>query len=949
MKRAGAKGHFLHVIRDRLSFSSDVRDLVETLNQDLVATDRMRSRVDSHPAGFVRILSARRLAMAEAYIKVANSESPEEAPMRLATLRHLAHYAFHTKTLSLPLNTARVQIALMKACVRARGDRVRQFELMHDFAVASHGQEAVIRRLLTVHGLLEVPDDGRKLADLDLAWDNHVHDSSSLGRKNPSHLLLDAFIKGISRLTVAYYDPPGPGVYEEVYEAAAILGIRVEVGTEFSVGSAYNRAHFMYIPPQDGKLAGLRAFLAQHEAELRPFNEALAANAAFRQDALNQLLEQFNTVHLPQWNHRYAGIPQLEVPRVTWEDVRRAVPAGRVSRAQVGYVLSEAVGPVLHKRVLYLRNQLEHALFRQRQGGVSQWEVEHLRKQHEEALRDFQESTPFRLQERYVSRGTNADRDSALPDVAALAPLFERAGGRVVMIHPLSVGLAQAVQLILEAHPWLTDIETFNMSDVLRRDPADLRRLNRLVDLLNRGAVDEIVKLLADAQVEGIDPALVEAACATFSQRHLRPSCGSDYIGGHPDVPGMGFVSSIALSKRILRTAKRNGHGALPESIARLLLAKGGDTTSLPEDAQVLFVSKRQHADVNELLTEAAPARVTPLQFWRYLNPTIRLAVKAMIAFVPAYLMVGPWYASLWLGITAFRNIMADVISSSGMLVRAWTLTNVDRDNLGNSILWTGFSVPILTLANHGFNLAAPELGLVEGEFLHKLVRFWVIAFANGLYISSHNRLRGFPASVIRVNFFRTVLSWPLATLASYGMGPLGIPPIVQSKIWSDVVAGLIEGTGKYTRRIRLRERDLLELLHTLHRSPPATVPLTLLDILFVWAVRDGGRPALGRLLRGPDARHLLRSKAERSAVDAEVLRSAHDMLLREFGSEGSIERLTCTVLEHFQGSEAEILCHLIGERHDEFLAWLKTFDAPAGHGHANGNGNGRKPLPMAA
>jgi hypothetical protein len=920
----------LRVLRDGLSFSAEVRNLVDSLNQEMGSPDRLRLRVASHPGGFVRAIAARRISMAEAYAKLTHSLTQGDHATRLAALRHLVHYAWHAKTLSLPLNTARVQIALMKECVRAQGNRNRQLELMQDFAVASYGQEAVIRRLLRELGLIEIPDDGRSLAAIDLAHDGHVHDSSSLGRKTPSQLLLDAFIKGVSKLTVAYYDFDNLDVFDELYEAANILGISVEVGVEFSVGPAFERRHYMYVPPLDGSPEALRAFLAKNHERLQHFRDGLAHNATARQEGLTELLEQFNQVDLPQLNSRFDGVPVLQLPPVSWDDVRQTIPDGRVSRAQVGYVLAAKMRPTLHRRVLYVRNQLEHALFRHRQGGVSSWETAHIRKEYERALEDYRLCTPYLLQERYAGSSKAVDRPSAFPDLDSLGPTFLQCGGRVSFIHPLSVGLQRAAHVLVNGHRWITDVETFNMSDTLLRDPADLRRLNRMVGLLNSGDAEGVLRNLQEWGCSGFDLAGVQAACAAYQSRPLSAVLGSDYMGGHPEVPGMGFIGSSGTPPRTLKGLRRHGHPTVPQSIARTWMRQKVGAPEPGENDQVYFVSRVQAREYNVLGEEAEVEDPFSLVgFWRYLNPGLRLIAKAAVAMVPATLMVGPWYALLWLGITAFRNATADILSSSGLLFKSWSLDNVDKDNLGNSVFWTGFSVPILAAAKQGFDVAWPFLG-VESGFLESLARFWVIAFANGLYISTHNRIRGFPPSVIRGNFFRTVLSWPLATFGSYVFTPLGIPAIVQSKVWSDVVAGIIEGTGKFVRRLRLRQRDLLEVFAALRDAGSSSdaVGIALVDLLYVWARRDRGRAALRQLLA---PRRLDATRRRTDPGHEELTRAAYDRLLREVTSEGSIERLTCAILMHFDGGEAETLTRLVGEHHDAFVQWLTRLPKAAG------------------
>ncbi len=165
---------------------------------------------------------------------------------RLHALKSLVELSLHAKTVSMPLNTARVQIQIMKEAINSQGNRRRQFELIADFSLASYGHEAVIRRLLREFRRVEIPEKNRPLKELDMGWDSHVHDNLSEGRKTPSQLILDAFIKGFSRLTLAYYDISEREVIFEAMEAGRILGIDVSVGIEFSTDGHAQKTFHVY-------------------------------------------------------------------------------------------------------------------------------------------------------------------------------------------------------------------------------------------------------------------------------------------------------------------------------------------------------------------------------------------------------------------------------------------------------------------------------------------------------------------------------------------------------------------------------------------------------------------------------------------------------------------------------------------------------------------------------
>lgn len=202
---------------------------------------------------------------------------------------------------------------------------------------------------------------------------------------------------------------------------------------------------------------------------------------------------------------------------------------------------------------------------------------------------------------------------------------------------------------------------------------------------------------------------------------------------------------------------------------------------------------------------------------------------------------------------------------------------------------------------------------------------------ANGVYISLHNHLRNFDRSVIKANFFRSVLSWPFAA-AFAPIGYLaGIPSIVQAKFWSDVVAGLIEGSGKFSQRFILRKRDLTETLPQLYSSNRNERITAMLDILYIWARAPRGKtclrllllnkPSLGeRVWRTPKAPEEIEIRKKR-------YRAFYNQMLELFSSVGMLNILTEYALSNFPSNDAAVLTDLIGAEMEDFLAWLKDLE----------------------
>ena len=207
--------------------------------------------------------------------------------------------------------------------------------------------------------------------------------------------------------------------------------------------------------------------------------------------------------------------------------------------------------------------------------------------------------------------------------------------------------------------------------------------------------------------------------------------------------------------------------------------------------------------------------------------------------------------------------------------------------------MYTGFSVPLLDWL---VKIVALDRGFGINAHTNVLALYSIMALVNGLYIMSHNLLRGLPKAAAFGNLLRTVLSIPLAlafnTALSLLMAKLGVPDVdgvlqkwatVISKLASDCVAAIIEGLADRRSNVRLREFDYqgklkqlfdtyarLELLHPtqdvakLLESPErlvrelskesrellSTVIVNALDLMYFWLYQPRARTVLTRLMR---------------------------------------------------------------------------------------------------
>ncbi len=831
---------------DRLSFSGKLYKQRRELNERIDRPDPPPAEARSHPLGVARYFKRRRISIAEAYLAVVRDLDSSHAASRLRALRSMMDASLHTQALELPLNAARVQMALMKEAVKARDDRRRQLELLADFSASSRGRSRTIRRLLSELDLVELPE-GLRLEGADAGFDGHVHDAGSSGRKNPTQLLIDAFIKGISRLRVVYGGSSSIAAMEEALEAGAILGVRVDLGIELGVEFEGRRFHFVALLPPARRASGLRRFFAANRRALKKLLEGLEEDQEKRLKAIGREMEAFNEGPLKSLNAPYPDRREFRIPPLRMKDLVRMAGHDRARIDHLGELLWRRWKPIALNRILYLKVA--------RDGRYASAREEY-RTMHPEALRA-----------RYFPRAPQA---STFSDLASTRRILERAGCRLRLARCLEHGPDALRELLERDGDMIDEIEAYDAADA-RPGGEGAAALARIVRAHNASRVRG-----------GLAP--------------IAASLGSDSTERSPELPGMGFLREFFLKgKDLSRYAAR--HEAVPEEAARLAFPGGGRVFRMGRPPGM----RENLVGDGEDLPKPPPPLGRAL---RYLNPSLSGTCLSLIGFAVAALVLGPLFALLWLAITGSRNALVDLLALRGGALRRWSAKGVDWGNVAQSLFWTGFSVPIMAFIKAGFDaywpLAFPAAS--PGSAVFETAKFFFISLANGLYIASHNVLRGFDKPVARANLFRTILSWPLAAVASPLGNALGIPSIVQSKIWSDAVAGLIEGSRKYATALRLRRRDLEEIVPRMLKGRKTRRTVAAFDLLYLFREEPRLRTSLASVLAAD------RSKAREL-----------EAALADPGLDG---RLLGYALSRGRGQAVE-LAGLIAETLPELRAWL--------------------------
>ncbi len=804
-----------------------------------------------HPQGIKELAAPRELRIAYATASLIGVLQSGHAGERITALRSLRDEVLLSTFCHYQRNMARVLLQIMKELVRTVDMEGEEFsagalQLAHEFRLASTGKPAVIRRELARYHLLEMPEEWNQLA-----FDHHVHDANSKGRKRPTHLVLDAWIKGLRQLTVVYYNTVSPGVVKELLTAGELLEIDIQIAIEFSVRFRERAIRFCWEPHGFSDLTDIMKFL-QNDAVVDLLAEGKKV-LHYQEEQIFAVLSRFNEKHLPQLT---AASGQNRVPFSQQEflhfvgsgqptllhlaDFIREGLAGMeisLEKLMESYLLPEQEQAMaeltdsaslteppllqlsfpkllgrlrkLHPASRFVLNQAGLSpqdfleLLYLGGGGVSHIECYNL-KTHGHHLRQHPRPGESEEQKEESRRSLEAS--------FALTSSLQRA-----LNEDNVIALKQAVRAIIEDYE--RQLEACQQRVLVKKDDTSVlgKMKQRRLDLLD---------LLGNLKV-----------FHTFYRRkRLHCRLGSSSTGRAAEYHfGMGMVVVDTLPlyarKQLKRRLPRGRHAMLPVR-AELTFNRHNNGKKEWQDWSIneIIVDFGRQGNIATLggnkKGKNKKRAASPLF---YLNSNLKNSLKIIIGFLPAlatFMLTKEWWllawfgAPIWFGITGLRNIIQSVLGGGGLRrspLLSWDYF-VNWGRVADSLFFTGFSVPLLDWLVKSVILAD---GLNITTATSPVVMYAVMGLANGIYISSHNLLRGLPRSAVIGNFFRSVLAIPVAVLLNMlvgmmlgGVGAVGVDAILQkwaaiiSKFASDCVAAIIEGLADRKANIDARMRD---------------------------------------------------------------------------------------------------------------------------------------------
>lgn len=941
-----------------------------------------------HPHGIKEMAAERGLRIAYAVAGLLGSLESGKANDRITALRSLRDEVFLSSSGYYQKNTARVLLQIMKELLRSSDNELHELKLAHDFRMVLAGNPRKVRSELVKYHLLEMPEEWNQFA-----FDDHVHDANTKGRKSPTHLVMDAWIKGIRYLTVVYYNYVRSEVVEELIEASAILDLNVQIGIEMSARFRDKYIRFTWEPHGFRDNDALLDFL-QEDAVKQLMVEGREVSL-YQQKYVFEVLDAFNNRHRHNLNTELG----LSVKVCDKNEFLLFVGDGQPSLFHLARFIHNRFLEQIKLKLPSIQKELNSSDTDNKRKEELQRLLSTFRKTHVETIID-KYLLPSRNPE--IHDPTHPEKSPTLPDRLKRSP--KKLLKKLQSLHSSSkfslnlsnLTLQDTLELLYAGKGMFTHIEAYNLKNAAHgitsgilpgygetsgdmRDQQSSSRFYTLIGNLQRALNDDNVIVLKRAvrdviwdfekqllklgkdledltsehtskeslslELESMQQKKLELLDILYNlekfhtyykKKILRTRIGSGSTGQAEQYYGMGLVVVDTLPARarneIRKAEKNQSRMRIPVSAS---LTRNTHDRRNPEDVRKFRLSKvlpflqhkSQHQwsdwtlDGFQVHTER-PGNITTLggigkigendfgdgvlleqetlkNPWKYLNTNFKNTLKVIIGFIPAFLtfyLTKDWWllayfgTFIWFGITGSRNIIQSVLGGGGLRrspLLPWN-SLVSWSRIADSLLYTGFSVPLLDylvktlLLDRGFGITTAT---------NPIMLYAVMGLANGIYLSSHNTIRGLPKSATIGNFFRSIIAIPVAILINGLIGALlsslGVPDVssilqkwaaIISKFASDCVAAIIEGLADRKINIQARltayrmkisqlfsvfsrldlqfpEEDVLEMLQspkmmmeTLNyeaRDQEKLIIVNALDLMYFWMYQPRARKAL--------------------------------------------------------------------------------------------------------
>lgn len=765
----------------------------------------------------------------------------------LEALETLLHQIRDIKKYTMPLNTTRVMVALLRNAMNNAHDRRQLFDDLEMFKESLKGSPDTIRKLLHKLNLMELPEK-ETLRDVDIAWDDGVYDSATTGRKSILQILMDAYVKGLSSVTITHTNSFNLPSIKLGLEAARILGIQVHFSLEFSVGPAQHRQNYIVYLPHCDTVEDYVNFVKGHR--LADFFRQLNEQSKEKNKMLERQIDRFNEHYLQIFNQGYEKSPELCIKPLRFDELSGEHTFGGLSRIHLGINVYHQYRDVLQQRIDTLRETLPLSRNNAEKKALNE-QIEHLR--HERS-----QLTVNEIVDRFFQKNAGYDYDAILSDLSLTFQSIRANGGDIILAQPLANGLGESITAMIKQFPAIQGIEIYNTRLYFKHHPAEHHDLIEVVNLINAHQIEPLRSLLTTLATRyniALDREMIEEFLSRLSGSDflLKTVMRSDSNGYHPiGTPGMGFFINPSPQNTLRNSA----------SIPVSLLA----TPSLELPAGY------QHAPAAVSVINTFPVEtekpqpdkyrhvLTLRRVFHYPNPWIRNTLTLGIGVAAATMIgsgsIGLPFVGTWFMGSILNYFLSDMVGEKNYDPRNWQIHHFNMTNASTSLLYTGFGIAMLKIVDSTIKIYAGDLPGFAASYLTALG----ILTAKGAFEYFKALAMGNDTTKAKWGFGRMFISAIPLTIFQSSIGP-AIPRLIQVKLWDEIVKHIISISFKFRDFTRSRQHDYQKLIGKLENETDADKQaIAFLDLLYIWKEMPRGQIELKKyILAHPPVRdHLI-------------------------------------------------------------------------------------------
>lgn len=811
-------------------------DMVDRmLEKDSNWQDQQPFSQDLHPHGVKELAGSREMRIAYTVINLIHSLEEGQAADRLHALSSLYDEVVSVTGSTFRYNTGRALIQIMKELVRTQPQEgsERRLILAHTFRKTARGNRRFVRKVLADYHLLEMPEEWNQVA-----FDHHVHDSHTKGRKTPSHLIMDAWIKGIRNLTVIYYNYVEAGAVHELFLAAKIMGISIQIGIEYRAKFRGRYVTFIWEPPSLVDVQFLESFL-EEEPVRQLMREGKAASEYYALNVLGKL-DEYNAVY----RHAIAAHFGVQLDPIPQVELLRFVGSGQPSLLHLADLIHQKIFPQVKESFPALREA---------------WEAENdpeAKAAMEKEAECFKDLYPEIILEKWLindagnarapSGGQRESRE--IPPILLIPAhiLVNRLHGirrkSNITLSTADMTPEDILELLYSCRGDITHLELFNLKEYAKGRLTHQEEINALQFAINQGSaivLKQLITAIIERYREKTDHISAERYNSLmeilynipqlqffYREKPLKTRVGSDSTSRSNLLHGMGFVYIDTLPPSAVKelSATRDQHFRMNLPLQSEVAAQVTYTPATPvepgwtdglltlirklpglrfkgfyrklswEPLPKTVVYKKDARSLTTLgglrtvtippftLKPEEPEKIKPgfgcvnTRLVNLLKVALGFALASMIfAFTQDWWLLAWLGAPIWFVITGVRNIFQAVLAGRGL--RKSSLLN-----WRSYVDWSRISDSLLYT---GISVPLLELilrwGILGKVFgitaaTNPVIFFVTVSTANGLYIAGHNIIRGLQKEAVIGNVFRSALAVPLSLAYNAALGALLAP-----------------------------------------------------------------------------------------------------------------------------------------------------------------------------